>query len=143
MASLIKKNSGALSVSCGEAFDLAADIESYPSFLPGWISAHIQKRDANICWVDQVIGLGPIQLQFSSQAVLHRPERIEVTSTQAPFRQFNLTWLFEALPSGACQVSVIAQIETQSRLIQQLVDSVLPTALDDVVTAFVARLHRA
>jgi len=142
MASLIKKSSGALPFSCVAAFDLAADIESYPSFLPGWISAHIQRRDENICWVDQVIGLGPIRLEFSSQAVLHRPERIEVTSMQAPFRQFNLTWLFEALPSGACQVSVIAQIETQSRLIQHLVDRVLPTALDDVVTAFVARLHR-
>lgn len=143
MASLIKKTSGALPVSCGEAFDLAADIESYPSFLPGWISAHIVRRESDVCWVDQVVGLGPIQLQFSSQAVLHRPERIEVTSRQAPFRQFNLTWLFEALPSGACQVSVAAQIETQSRLIQHLVDRVLPSAIEDVVTAFEARLHRA
>jgi coenzyme Q-binding protein COQ10 len=143
MASLIERTSVALPFSCGEAFDLAADIESYPSFLPGWISAHIQRREANICWVDQVIGLGPIRLQFTSQAVLHRPERIEVTSTQAPFRQFNLTWLFEALPSGACRVGVIAQIETQSRLIQHLVDRVLPSVLDDVVTAFEARLHRA
>jgi coenzyme Q-binding protein COQ10 len=143
MASLIKKTSGALPFSCGVAFDLAADIESYPSFLPGWISAHIQRREANVCWVDQVVGLGPIRLQFSSQAVLHRPERIEVTSTQAPFRQFNLTWLFEALPSAACRVSVAAQIETQSMLIQHLVDGVLPSALDDMVTAFEARLHRA
>jgi coenzyme Q-binding protein COQ10 len=142
MASLIKKTSGALPVSCGEAFDLAADIESYPSFLPGWISAHIVRRESDVCWVDQVVGLGPIQLQFLSEAVLHRPERIEVTSTQAPFRQFNLTWLFEALPSGACQVSVIAQIETQSGLIQLLVDRVLPSALDNVVAAFEARLHR-
>ena len=148
MASLIKKTSGALPVSCGEAFDLAADIESYPSFLPGWISAHIVRRESDVCWVDQVIEFGPLRLEFSSQAVLHRPERIEVTSTQAPFRQFSLTWLFEALPSdaltfGSCQVSVIAQIETQSGLIQHLVDSVLPSGLDDVVAAFEARLHRA
>ena len=143
MASLIKKTSGALPVSCGEAFDLAADIESYPSFLPGWISAHIQRREANIYWVDQAIGLGPIQLQFSSQAVLHRPERIEVTSTQGPFRQFNLIWLFDALPRGACRVSVAAQIETQSSLLQHLIDRVLPAALEDVVTAFEVRLQRA
>ena len=143
MASLIKKTSGALPFNCGEAFDIAADIESYPSFLPGWISAHIQRRESNICWVDQVIGLGPIRLQFSSRAVLHRPERIEVTSTQPPFRQFNLTWLFEALPSAGCRVSVVAQIETQSSLIQHLVDRLLPSALDDVVAAFEARLHRA
>ncbi len=143
MASLIKKTSGALPFSCGEAFDLAADIESYPSFLPGWISAHIERRESNVCWVDQIVGLGPIRLQFASQAVLHRPERIEVSSTQAPFRQFNLTWLFEALPSGACRVSVAAQIETRSRLLQHLVDRVLPTAVEDVITAFEARLHGA
>ena len=91
MASLISKTSGVLPFSCEQAFDLAVDIEAYPSFLPGWISARIQRRESNVCWVEQVVGLGPIRLQFTSQAVFHRPERIEVTSTQAPFRQFSLT----------------------------------------------------
>jgi coenzyme Q-binding protein COQ10 len=143
MASLIKKSSGALPFSREQAFDLAADIESYPSFLPGWISARIQKRESNVCWVDQVVGFGPIQLPFTSRAVMHRPERIEVASTQAPFRQFSLTWLFEAVPPNGCRVSVVAQIQTESGLIQHLIDRILPSAIDEVIAAFEARLEGA
>ena len=143
MASLIKKTSGALPFSCEQAFDLAADIESYPGFLPGWISARILKRESNVCWVDQVVGFVSIQLPFTSRAVLHRPDRIDVVSTQAPFRQFSLTWLFEAVPPKGCRVSVLAQIETQSRLIQHLVDRMVPSAVEDTVAAFEARLQGA
>jgi coenzyme Q-binding protein COQ10 len=143
MASLIRKTSGELPFTCEQAFDLAADIESYPGFLPGWISARIQKRESNVCWVDQVVGFGPVQLPFSSQATLHRPDRIDVVSMEAPFRQFSLTWLFEAAPPGGCRVSVVAQIETQSGLIQHLVDRVLPSAVDEIVAAFEARLQGA
>jgi ribosome-associated toxin RatA of RatAB toxin-antitoxin module len=77
------------------------------------------------------------------QAVLHRPERIEVTSTQTPFRQFSLTWLFETASSASCRVSVLAQIQMQSSFIQHLVDRILSSVVEDVVAAFEARLHEA
>jgi hypothetical protein len=62
-------------------FDLAADIECYPQYLTGYISARIQRRDSNLCYVEQVVGFGPIRLQFASIAALHRPERIDVAAS--------------------------------------------------------------
>src|ERR1700722_17704314 len=91
MTSVITRTSAMLPFTCEQAFDVAADIEHYPEFLKGWISARIQSRESNICCVDQVVGMGPLRLQFMSRAILHPPARIEVTSTQAPFRLFSLS----------------------------------------------------
>jgi coenzyme Q-binding protein COQ10 len=142
MTSVITRTSGMLPFTCEQAFDLAADIEHYPEFLKGWISARIQSRESNICCVDQVIGIGPLRLQFMSRAILHRPVRIEVTSTQVPFRLFSLSWLIAAAQPAGCRVSVVANIELQSRITQWMVDGILPAMIDDLITAFEARAHR-
>ncbi len=139
---MIGRTSGTLPFSCEQVFDLAADIERYPEFLSGWISARIQKRESDICYVDQVVGLGPLRLQFISKAVLYRPERIEVTSTEAPFRRFSLSWGVAAVPPAGCRVSVTAEVELQSRMMQHVVNQILPAAVDDIITAFEARARR-
>jgi coenzyme Q-binding protein COQ10 len=122
-----------------QAFDLAADIERYPDFLRGWITARILKRESNIFYVDQVLGIGLIQVQFSSKAVLHRPERIDVTSSDPPFRRFSLSWLVETRPHPGCRVSIVADVELRSRFLQQIVERVLPASVIDVMAAFEAR----
>jgi coenzyme Q-binding protein COQ10 len=139
---VIERASGTLPFSCEQVFDLAADIERYPEFLGGWISARIRKREPDICYVDQVVGLGPIRLQFTSKAVLNRPESIEVTSTEPPFRRFRLSWLVAAVPPAGCRIRVAAEMELQSRMMQHIVNQILPAAVDDVITAFEARAHR-
>ena len=139
---MIKQVTRTLQCSCEQAFDIAADIERYPDFLTGWISARIRKRESNICYVDQVVGLGPIGLKFTSKAVLYRPERIEVTSAEAPFRHFGLSWQVTAVPPAGCRVSVAAEAELQLRMLQRIVNQLLPAAVDDVITAFEARARR-
>lgn len=139
---IIQKVGGTLPFSCEQAFDLAADIERYPDFLPWWISARIQRRESNICYVDQVLGLGPIRLQFASKAALHRPEHIDVTSTDAPFRQFSLSWRVVATPPVGCRIGVAAELELRSGVLQLAVNQFLRSAVDDIVTAFEARAHR-
>lgn len=139
---MIQRASGTLPFSCEQVFDLAADIERYPEFLKGWISARIRKRESDIRHVDQVVGLGPLRLQFTSKAVLHRPERIEVTSAEAPFRHFSLSWMIAAVPTGGCRISLAAEVELQSTVMQQVVNRILPAAVDDIITAFEARARR-
>jgi len=142
MTTAIIRSSGLLPFTCEQAFDLAADIERYPEFLHGWVSARIQGREPNVCCVDQVVGMGPLRLQFLSRAILQRPVRIDVTSTQAPFRLFSLSWLIVAAPPQGCRVSVSANIELRSRVSQWMVNGILPTMMDEVIAAFEDRAHR-
>jgi coenzyme Q-binding protein COQ10 len=131
-----------LPFSCEEIFGLAADIERYPEFVPGWISARILNREADTLYVEQTIALGPAYLRFSSRTMLHRPERIDVTSAEPPFRHFSLTWLFRPGPAASCDLSVIVDLELQSRLLQHLVSRVLGASIEGAIAAFEARAHR-
>ncbi len=135
----IEKVSRLLPFRCEEVFDLAADVERYPEFVPGWISARILKKDAKVLWVEQTLGIGPARMQFTSRAVLHRPERIEVTSSEAPFRHYSLTWLLAPHSVASCSLAVIVDLELRSSLLHHVVQPLLPGSIERVVAAFEAR----
>ncbi len=138
---MIQRIGAILPYSCEQVFDMAADIERYPEFLQWWISAHIQERQKNVCHVEQEIGLGPVRLKFLSKAVLNRPRRIDVTSTDETFRKYELSWLITALAPLGCQISVTADVELTARLLMPVVRRMLPGAVDDIILAFNARAH--
>jgi coenzyme Q-binding protein COQ10 len=125
-----------------QLFDLAADVERYPEFLRWWITARVRRREGEVYYTDQALGLGPVRLRFGSRTELHRPERIDVTSDESPFRQFKLSWFFESLPGVRCRVTLAAQLELHSYLLQRLAEQVLPGAVADIVAAFETRAHR-
>jgi coenzyme Q-binding protein COQ10 len=137
----IDRVSRLLPFSCEQVFDVAADVERYPEFLPGWISARILKRESNRLYVEQVLGIGPARLRFDSRTVLYRPERIEVTSSQPPFRYYSLTWLFVPGPAASCSLSVLGDLELQSNLLQHVARRLLPASIAGAIAAFEARAN--
>ncbi len=131
----------ALPFSCEQVFDMAADIERYPQFLPWWLSAKIQSREHNTCYVQQVMGAGPVRVPFASKALLQRPERLDISSSDPYFRQFSLTLqVVPGAPSG-CQLSVSAQVQLRSLWLQQMLQQVLASSVNDIIAAFEARAH--
>jgi coenzyme Q-binding protein COQ10 len=78
-------------------------------------------------------------VSFASKTVLSRPKRIKVTSDESPFRQFRLSWIFESAPGPRCRVSLVTEFELRSRLLQRLVDQVMPNAVTGIIDAFETR----
>jgi coenzyme Q-binding protein COQ10 len=140
-AMLIEKLGHLLPFTCAQMFDMAADIERYPEFLPWCISASVVRREANSCYVEQVVGRGAVHVRFASKAVLQRPDRIDITSSDLPFRQFDLS--VAVLPAGrsGCSLRIAAQVELRSGFLQQILRRVLARSIDEVVAAFEARAH--
>lgn len=124
-----------------QLFDLAADVERYPEYLRWWIAARIRKREANVYYTDQVLGLGPVRVRFGSRTVLQPPTRIDVTSKDYPFQQFKLSWNFAALAGASCRVSLTAEFELRSSVLQGILDRALPVATADIIAAFETRAH--
>lgn len=122
-----------------QLFDLAADVERYPEFLRWWIAARVRRREGDIYHTEQIIGLGPIRVRFGTQTILRRPERIDVTSEEPPFRRFSLSWIFEPQPEAGCRVSLVAELELRSSVLQRVMDRVAPAAIADIIAAFEAR----
>ena len=123
-------------------FDLAADIESYPQFLTGWISAHVYDRGADFCRAEQTVGFGPVRIQFRSHALLQRPERLEITSDDSQFRHFRILWRFDPGESGSQRVALGVELQLRSRLLQMWLDRLGPASAADALKAFEQRARR-
>ncbi len=125
-----------------QLFDIAADVERYPEFLPWWIAARVRDRHGEVYDTDQVVGLGVFRQRFTSKTVLRRPERIEVTSKERRFSRFELAWAFDPLPEGSCRVSPTVDLELRSWFLQALLSRTLAGAVEDIVSAFEERAGR-
>jgi coenzyme Q-binding protein COQ10 len=122
-------------------FELIADVETYPEFLPMWIDARIYRRRGDTYFTKQEIGLGPIRQRFRTKTVLTIPTRIEVTSSDGLFREFFIRWDL-ANSNQNCQVDITLSWKVRSYLMQKAIDLVLPETARSMVLAFERRANR-
>jgi coenzyme Q-binding protein COQ10 len=127
-----------ISASVDRVFDLVADVERYPEFLPLWRHARIYRREGDVYLTEQEIGVGPIRERFRTRTELRRPDRIDVASDDALFRAFHICWTFDPFRHG-CRASIALTWEVRSRSLQSAIDLLLPTVARTMVDAFQRR----
>jgi len=124
-----------------QLFDLAADVESYPDYVPGWISVRVIERTDQRLRVEQQLGWNLLRQPFVSTAELERPERITVHSDDGPFRCLRLEWRFEAAGSQRCRVSLSIDLQLNSSFLEPMVNSLFNLAAADIISRFEIRAH--
>ena len=100
-----------------QLFDIVADIERYPDFLPWCVAARVRSRDGNLITADVVIGFKMFRERFTTRNVLDRPRRIDVTYHEGPFKYLNNHWLFEPVGEGSCDLDFYIDFEFRSRAV--------------------------
>lgn len=108
-----------------QVFDLAADVEKYPEFLPWFLSARIVGREHNVLNVDLTVRLSGIPLSFTTRAVLHPPRQMRIFTADFPFRIFEQQWSLAPEGTGHTCVSYSIVIELRfglSRLVTLMAD---------------------
>jgi coenzyme Q-binding protein COQ10 len=125
-----------LPYSCEQLFDLAADVESYPEYLPGWVSARSLERTGNRLRVEQRLGLKLFTLPFITTAVLDRPQQIRIHSDDGPFRLLQIEWCFEPAGPGYCTVSLDFDYRLRSSLFEQMAAALFDHASPEIITRF-------
>lgn len=131
-----------LPYSSEQLFDLVADVERYPEFVPGWLSARVHKKVDNVLHVEQTIGLHKIQRRFYTRTTLDRPQRVHVASRDAPFRYLNIHWHFAEDHETGCQVSLLVDYQMHSLLLAGLFDRVFGHATAQLTNAFERRAQQ-
>lgn len=122
-----------------QLFDLVADIERYPEFLPWCIGARIKRRDGRVLHADLVIGYKLIRERFTSRVDPQRERmRIDVTYTEGPFRYLNNHWVFEPHPDG-CMIDFYVDFEFHNRMLQSVIGLFFNEAVRRMVHAFETR----
>lgn len=122
-----------------QLFDLVADVEKYPEFLPWCVDARIRRREGSLVVADLVIGYRVFRERFTSTVVLNRPDRIDVTYTEGPFRYLNNHWIFVPEGSDSCTIDFFVDFEFHSRVLQVVAERVFSEAVKLMVHAFERR----
>lgn len=131
-----------LPYSAGQIFDLVADVEQYPAFVPGWRAVQVVKRDGGSMVVDQHVELGPASSRFRTETCLDRPNRIRVSSIDAPFGHLSIAWSFEPLGDDGCAVVFRADYNLGHAMLQRVAAGFMERRLLQVVSAFESRARR-
>lgn len=92
-------------------FDIVADVERYPDFLPGWRDARILDRHGDELTVRQTLGLAGLRWTFHTRVTLHPPRECLIETDERPFRHLFERWRFEALEERRTLVTFEADYE--------------------------------
>ena len=122
-------------------FDLVADIERYPDFLPWCVGAEILDRVDNIIVADLMIGFKFIRETFTSEVILTAPTRIDVNYQKGPFKFLRNYWKFETDPAG-CIIVFFIEFEFRSRILRTLMEPLFNEAVRQMVSAFETRANK-
>ncbi len=122
-----------------QVFNLVADVERYPEFLPWCVACRIRQWDAATSFTaDLAVGFKMVREQFTSKVQLDRPNAITVEYLKGPFSHLRNEWKFSAVPEGTA-VDFFLTFEFRSRLLQALIGALFEEAVHRMVSAFEAR----
>jgi coenzyme Q-binding protein COQ10 len=125
-----------------QLFDLVADVERYPEFLPWCTGARIRERTDTIITADLLIGFRMVRERFTSKVTLSRPDRIDVAYSEGPFRYLDNHWKFEPQADGSCIIDFYVDFEFRSRMLQRLIGVLFNEAVRRMVGAFEGRARQ-
>ncbi|HXP30775.1 MAG TPA: type II toxin-antitoxin system RatA family toxin [Stellaceae bacterium] len=131
-----------LPYSAAQLFELVADVERYPEFLPWCVGARVRERTDKTIVADLIIGFKMVRERFTSRVVLDRPDRIDVSYAEGPFRYLNNHWTFQPQPDGGCVIDFYVDFEFRSRMLQKIIEVLFHEAVRRMVSAFEARARR-
>ena len=126
-----------------DVFNLVADIESYPEFLPWCEGARItetipgSRKDYLIA--DLVVAFGSFREIFPSEIVVDKIDfNIEIFSSENPFKVLHGKWDFKKINDG-CQVDFEIKFEFKSKILDKLIGLVFYQSMKKIVKAFQRR----
>jgi coenzyme Q-binding protein COQ10 len=133
--------------SASEMFELVADIERYPEFVPLCRSLRVRKRlvkpEGEIVVADMTVAYKLIYETFTSRVTLDRAAfEILVEYLEGPFRKMNNRWRFHPAGQGACEVEFFISYEFRSRTLGLLMGAMFDAAFRRFSAAFERRANQ-
>ena len=126
-------------------FDLVADVERYPEFVPLCEALKIKSRTTNadgveVVVADMTVSFKLVRERFTSRVTLDRPNlTIRVEYLHGPFSQLENRWTFEPQGEAACMVGFFIAYEFKSRMLATLMGAMFAAAFQRFAAAFERR----
>lgn len=126
-----------------QVFDLVADVERYPEFLPWCEGLRVLSREtcggAERLTAEMTISFKVYRERFRTEVMLDRPAmKIDVRYLEGPFKRLENSWRFTQA-GGGTDVDFRIAFEFKSRALQLVVGVFFEEAFRRLVGAFDAR----
>jgi coenzyme Q-binding protein COQ10 len=127
-----------------DMFDLVADVEKYPQFVPLCsalrVKSRAQKDNTAVIVVEMTVAYKLIQQTFTSRVTLDKPAlKILVEYLDGPFSRLQNRWTFAPTSEGTCEVEFFIDYEFKSRTLAMLMGAMFDTAFRKFAGAFEKR----
>jgi coenzyme Q-binding protein COQ10 len=128
-----------------DMFDLVADVERYPQFVPLCSGMKLRSRTQEpdgtvVITADMAVAYKLIRETFRSRARLDRDNlKILVTYLDGPFSRMENRWEFVPVEDKLCDVKFFISYEFKSRMLAMLMGAMFDTAFRRFAVAFEKR----
>ncbi len=132
----------------GNMFDLVADVEKYPQFVPLCQSLRVRSRadkgeGVEVLTASMTVAYKLIQQTFTSRVTLDRPNlKILVEYLDGPFSRLQNRWSFKPTGDDTCEVEFYIDYEFRSRTFGMLMGAVFDTVFRKMASAFEERADK-
>jgi coenzyme Q-binding protein COQ10 len=131
-----------------DMFNLVADVERYPEFVPLCRELKVRRRieepeGVHILVADMTVAYKLIHESFVSRVTLDRPTlQILVEYLEGPFSRLENRWTFRPTGERTCEVRFFISYEFKSRMLSMLLGSMFDLAFRRFATAFEQRADK-
>jgi coenzyme Q-binding protein COQ10 len=128
--------------SADDMFDLVADVEKYPRFLPLCQALMVRGRKElgdgrEVLVADMTVAYRFVKETFTSRVVLDRGTRtIEVSYLDGPFKTMEIRWTFVPIDDTRSEVGFYVHYEFRNRTFGTLMGAVFDRAVRRFTNAF-------
>lgn len=129
--------------SAEQMYDLVADVDAYPEFLPGCRAVTVHERDEDRVRATIDISRGPVHRAFTTVNHLTPKSRMDLSLVEGPFKELEGQWRFEDLGEAGSKVSLSMHYEFSSRLLAMTLGPVFDDVAGHLVDAFIERARKA
>jgi coenzyme Q-binding protein COQ10 len=134
--------------SAAAMFDLVADVERYPEFVPLCRSLKVRKRIAEpegveVIVANMTVAYKFIEETFASRVTLDRPNlHILVEYLEGPFSMLENRWTFHPTGAQSCAIEFFIAYEFRSRALGIMMGAMFDAAFRRFALAFERRADR-
>jgi coenzyme Q-binding protein COQ10 len=128
-----------------DMFDLVADVEKYPQFVPLCSALTVKSRsikgdDVIVLVADMTVAYKIVRETFTSRVMLDRPNlKILVEYLDGPFKRMQNRWTFQPAGEDTCDVEFFIAYEFRSRTLAMLMGAMFDAAFRKFSAAFEKR----
>lgn len=134
-----------VSHAASDMFDLVADVEKYPQFVPMCSAMKLRSRTEKAEGVTEVVAAMTVAYKlihqtYTSRVTLDHPNfTIQVEYLDGPFSHMQNRWEFHPREGNACEVEFFIDYEFKSRTLSMLMGAMFETVFRRMAAAFEKR----